>query len=122
MARHQHRITLTIANGQTLSNELKGTEGKVALGTLTDATIFAPATLPETVTVLVAPTDVPAGGDYLALQVAGADVTVPANKAKQVASGLGGAKALRLSAGVGVAADRVFQLIMQLDSSLGGVI
>lgn len=121
MARHQHRITLTIANGQTLSNELKGTEGRVALGALSDATIYAPGTLPETVTVQVAPTDTPAGGDYLALQVAGADVTVPAAKAKQIASGLGGAKALRLSAGGAVGADRIFQLVMQMDTAGQGL-
>lgn len=117
---HPCRVTLTIPNGQTVSNEFKGTMAKVAFGASIDAAIHAPAVLPETVTVQVAPIDAPQAADYRALQISGADVTLTAAKTKQISPGLGGCEALRLSAGVAVAADRVCELVVQVEEGTGG--
>lgn len=108
--------TLTIALGATESNEISlndGVQSKIALGTLVDLVVFAPSTLPETVTVQLSWLDRPATTDWRVAYVAGADVTVPAGKAVSVP--MAAMKALRLQAGGAVAAARVFHVLGQAD-------
>lgn len=97
-----HR-TLTIESGQTLSNTL----GRSELERVQDIGIFAPDTLPETVTVQVAADE--ALTEWCDLQSAGADVVAAAGKCTVIShSPFFG---LRLSAGAAVAADRAFVAI-----------
>ncbi len=93
--------TLTIPSGQTESNvlDLRGAN------TLRPwyGTLYAPATLPETVTVHVADRT----GAFGTLQSPPAtDITIPAGK--RIAIGPITASRLKLVASAGVAADRVF--------------
>lgn len=92
---------LTIALGQTESNAL----GPEALRLAKSLALFAPATMPETVTVQAAPSDAPAAGDWRVLQSAGADIVLTAGKATVISDVPIGA--LRVVASVGVAAQRV---------------
>lgn len=123
MARHQHRFLFTIPNGQTTSNEFKGNLAKVAFGSSVEALIYGPATLTGTVTVQVAPTDNPAGGDYAALQDGdtAADVTVTAAKAKRIRY-TGGIEAMRLVSTLAEGADRLIWIVIEIEDSFGGVI
>ena len=92
--------TLTILSGATESEELNlADQGAIRVKSLT----FWVGTLPETVTVHLAPV---LGGTYRALQSGGGDITLPASRATQVSSITAGA--LKLVAGGAVAADRVF--------------
>lgn len=115
----RHRIwlpNLVIANGQVASNEISLTAGintKVALGTLVDLIIYSPATLPETVSVQIAPIEAPGAGDWSVVYVGGSDVTLPAGRAIVVP--VGAAAALRLLAGAAVGADRTFKARGQVD-------
>lgn len=70
-------------------------------------TIYAPDTLPETVTVQVDSTE-PAATNFNPLQRGGADVTVPAGKAVTVDSI--SFRAMKLVSGVGAAAQRTFKV------------
>jgi hypothetical protein len=90
--------TLTIANGETNSSELRVSQ-RTALA------IFSPGTLPETVTIEVAPV---LGGTFVPLQSAGADITIPAGKATEIT--LLHAGALRLTAGEAVGGARAFRV------------
>lgn len=90
--------TLTIANGQTNSAALPLERIRYMSGFV----IWAPATLPESVTVAVSYD----GTNYATLQSAGTDVTVGAGKAVVVLSG--GFVGLRLTSASSVAADRAF--------------
>lgn len=110
MPRHGVTIPLTIPNG-TKTVEFKGNQAKIALGAMTQATLYCPGTLPETVTVKIAQKDDPAAGDYETLYN-GADVVAVA--AKAVALPDFTAEALELSSGTNVGADRVFYLVLQL--------
>ncbi len=115
MARHLHRFgTLTIASGQTQSQAYAV---QSALGSLIDLLVFAPATLPETVRVQVAPIAAPQAADWKDLQVGvpGANMTIAAGVAQMVPAG--GMAAIRLVSGVAVAADRVFTLNAQMDAT-----
>lgn len=97
-----HRV-LTIAIGTTTSNTI----GRDVLERAMDLGIFAPNTLPETVTVEVAADE--ALTEWRDLQSAGADVVLTAGKCTVVPeSPFFG---LRLSAGVAVAAERTFTII-----------
>lgn len=98
------KTTLTILIGQTASEELDLTDG-LGVRRVKSITFFSPATLPETVTVHVAPQ---AGGTYQALQSGGTDFTLPANKATLLTGFTVGA--LKLVASVAVASGRVFTL------------
>ena len=100
--------TLTIANGQTVSTDTlsltrKGRRGRYMV------TVFAPATLAETVTVRVAPS---AGATFRILQSAGADLAVGAGDAITFDLVAG---ALRLVAGSAVGADRTFELMASVE-------
>lgn len=92
--------TITISNGQTVSNEV------VIGGWLRACGIFAPGTLPETVSIQLEPTQ--DGTNWAILQSAGTDVTIQAGRALMIMEGA--FKKLRLQAGGAVAADRIFQL------------
>jgi hypothetical protein len=91
--------TLTIASGGTASGELRVMQ-PMAL------TIYAPATLPETVTVRVAPA---LGGTFTDFQDGGSDVTIPAGGSVVVQ--ILHAGALKLEAGGAAAADRAFRVL-----------
>lgn len=92
--------TLTIPSGQTNSNAV------VIGGYLQACTIFAPTTLPETITVQVEPTAT--GTDFKTLQSGGADITIGAGKAVMIIEGA--FKQIRFVAGASVGADRVFTI------------
>ena len=92
--------TLTISSGQTVSNEA------VIGGWLKACGVFAPGTLPETVSIQLEPTQ--DGSNWTILQSAGTDVTIQAGRALMIMEGA--FKKLRMQAGWAVAADRVFQL------------
>jgi hypothetical protein len=78
--------------------------------------IYSPSTLPETITIQAAPNTNPQAADWKTLQwQPGTDVTIPAGKAVNVPL-VGGVKALRIHAGGAVAAQRDFQVIMQIDA------
>lgn len=92
---------LTIANGQTAS----GTLGRTLLRWASEITFYAPATMPETVTVQVSRDPDATSPLWQNYQEGGADITLSAGDATTIAPpALGG---LRLSAGTAVAADRV---------------
>ena len=112
MARHTHVETLTILNG-TQVVELKGNQAKKVFGQATSITIFAPATLPETVTVLIAGVKAPASTDYT--NVGASAVTIAAGMSYTLPTTA--FAALKLSAGAAVGADRVFKLVAQLDTT-----
>lgn len=97
--------TLTIAQAATESDVLNVAtifpSARLAL------TILAPATMPETVTVHIAPV---VGGTYVALEnTAGNDLVLTAARGTPVE--VNGAGALKLIAGVGVAAARSFTVL-----------
>lgn len=118
MARHNGVIgTLTIALNGTDSTELTAstTRNKIALGTIVDWVIFAPAALTGTVTVQVSSLDTPGASDWRALQVqSGTDVTVPAGKALIVPCA--GARALRVVSSVAEGAERAFVVTGQYEA------
>lgn len=95
--------TLTIANGQTVSDvlNLQGLGTRHVFG----ITFRSPATLPETVTLEVSET---ATGTFEPYQSGGTDITLAAGESTPVTEVIAGA--LRLVAGSAVAADRVFRL------------
>lgn len=97
-----HETTLTIASGQTLSPALDLT----SYGTryVRRVLLIAPATLPESVTVLVSTDD----STYATLQSGAADIVLPAGKATQI-NGFQ-TKWLKLQAGGAAGADRTFIL------------
>lgn len=89
--------TLTIAAGQTNSNSL-GFEGNDGY------TIHPPATQPETITVQLA-TKAGVWSDH---QSDGLDIEVTAAKALTITKGQGAQ--IRVQAGVGVAAERIYEV------------
>lgn len=91
---------LTIPNGNTVSNEVE------IGGWLRACSVFAPTTLPETVSIQMEPTR--DGATWRILQSGGADVTVPAGRVAIIMEGV--YRKLRLSAATAVAADRVFHV------------
>lgn len=99
--------TVTILSGQTTH------AGVVLDGYLKALSIFAPGTLPETVTLQVAPGSTSGASDFRALQSGGADITVPANKAVMVTEAA--FRQIRLVAGAGVAADRTFTIVTVIE-------
>lgn len=109
--------TISIANAGTTSGGLSGVSSasvvRVALDYAIAISIFSPAALTGTVTVQVSPVESPAAGDWKALSVGGADVTIPAAKAVILTS-LGGFKDLRLVSGSAEAAQRDFIVRAQL--------
>lgn len=113
MPRHLHGpFTLTIVNAASDS----GTYAvQSTLGSLDRITFFAPATLPETVTLQVSPIDSPTAGDWKTYtwQPGAVDIAFTAAKALNVPL-IGGFRAIRLHATAPVAADRVFQIVVQI--------
>lgn len=95
-------VTLTIASGQTESNAVE------IGGFLRSCAIFAPMTLPETVTVKIEPT--PTGTTFRTLLSGPDDVTVPAGKAVVITE-IPFAQ-VKLVAGSAVGADRVFSVCL----------
>lgn len=112
MSRHLLSLPdLVIPNGGTESNVLLAT-GLVGMTTSGDGfrdadgiTIFAPDTLPETVTVHVAEAE--SGGNFNPLQREGADVVVPVGKTATIDAI--SFKALKLVS-LAVAAERRFKV------------
>lgn|SRR6266853_2664540 len=117
MSRHLHRtIDLTIANGGTDSNIVVGTDGRVGFGSSHGITIWAPAALTGVITVLVSYLLTPTV-EFDTLQLTpGTDVTIAAGKAVVIPHP--GFYALRLHSASAEGAQRVFQLVSQVDGSL----
>lgn len=110
MARHFHGpVALTILNGQTESNEIKGRDGNLLVAQADEIFIHAPDTLPETVNAHVAASEAPSAGDYV---VRGGPI---AANAELVIKG-GGAKALKLVS-TAVGAQRDFKVMFAYDSA-----
>jgi hypothetical protein len=121
MARSTHDLgTLSIANGQTVSNVLSGAGVvQAALGTANVFNFFTPATLPETVNVEVAPFIAPQAADWKRLQwQPGTDLALAAAKAVNVPL-IAAFKAIRLVAQGAVAAQRDFRVLVQNDADAG---
>lgn len=93
--------TLTIANGQTESQELLLEQNGVRRAKIIQ--ISGPTTLPETVTVHLGDG---VGGTYKALSSGGSDFTIPAAKTVSLPTIV--KSTLKLIAGGAVGADRVF--------------
>lgn len=118
MAKHLHDLgTLSILNGQTVSNALSGAGVvQATLGSLASMVIFTPATLPETVNVEVAPILSPSAGDWKRLQwQPGTDLVLAAAKAVNIPL-TAGFRAFRLVAQGAVAAQRDFRVVGQVES------
>lgn len=99
--------TLTILNGQTTSASIE------IGGFLKSCTIYAPATLPETVTVQIEPTKT--GTAFCTLLSGASDITVPAGKAVIIMETP--FAQLRVVAGANVGADRVFQVSLVVEGT-----
>lgn len=97
--------TITIASGQTVSADVLNLAGLGARRKFS-VQFYAPGTLPETITVQVAPSPT---GTFAPLQSGGSDVTLTAGDATTVVDLVAGA--LRLVAGGAVGGDRVFTLM-----------
>lgn len=105
MHNNQLVATLTIPNTQTASNEISS----VQFNGVRSLLIVSPGTLPETVTLQSADVDAATGTTFGAVQSPpGTDITVGAGK-RVVLTEIPFPR-FRLNAGVGVAADRVFQI------------
>jgi hypothetical protein len=102
MPKHTYREQMTIANG-TQDAVLEGREAARAFEQATDITILCPATLPETVTVLVAQREDPQASDYKTVTLAGTvtPVALGAGFAVPMPSTLV-AEAMKLHAGAAV--------------------
>lgn len=100
----RHMSDLTILSGQTQSGVLDfRSEGKHFI---TSLLVVSPTTLPEAVTVHAATSRT---GTFQPLQSDGVDITLPAAKATSIHP-VGMVGAIKLVAGVAVAANRVFEL------------
>ena len=95
--------TLTISNAGTDSPIIAPLELAPAVSII----IIAPATLPETVTVRVARRST---GTFTVLQTNAVDVVMAAGKATQIT--VVGGVYWKLVSGAGVAADRVFEVVV----------
>lgn len=113
MAKVLSTCTATIANGGTFG--LMTPVHKV-LDSVVSLTIYAPATLPETVTVYLGAGDSDnTVGNMRQAQVGGAAITTAAGKSYPLT--LAGWRNLALVAGAAVGADRVFTIVLQLDTT-----
>jgi hypothetical protein len=101
---------LVILNTATDSNLLIN---RVGFGNLVDFIVYAPATLPETVTVYVSNVRATAWSQMRQLIVNGSAVTVAAGKAVQVP--VAAFKTLGLKSASAVGADRTFPVVGQVD-------
>ena len=99
-----YKKTLTIANGQTVSDVLD--LGGLGARRVFSITFRSPATLPETVTLEVAES---ATGTFEPYQSGGADIVLAVGESTPVTDVIGGA--LRLVAGAAVGGNRVFALV-----------
>ena len=97
--------TLTIASGQTISSDVLNLAGLGARRVFS-VSFRSPATLPETVTLQTSETPT---GTFAPYQSGGADIVLAVGESTPVTDIIAGA--LRLSAGVAVAANRVFVLV-----------
>lgn len=115
MARHVARIgSLTIPAGQTASPGLSTLQfSKVGVGTAAGLLISGPSTLPESVVVQILPSG---SAVWRTLQSGGADVAVGAGKAVVISPTP--FFDLRLLASAAVAADRTFDIDVQIDASV----
>jgi hypothetical protein len=107
--------TLTISNGQQVSNEFKKStmNTKVGLGTLVDLMVYAPATLPDTVNAQASYIEEPTT-EWHYISVAGTRVSISAENAEVIPSAA--LRAFRLRATAPVGADRVFKVVGQVDT------
>lgn len=95
---------LSILTAATDSNALSVAE----LEDAESITIFAPAVLPEAVKVQIANNKAPAAGDWRDLDEGAGDIVIGAGQARTL--DFLSFQSLRLQAGAGVAADRVFNV------------
>lgn len=128
MGRHLHNIgTISILNGQTDSAifgpPLSGTAptgSQAVLGSIANMIIYTPATLPETITLLVSPLDSTGGppaapNDLKTLQwQPGQVLTLTAGVAMNIPL-VAGFRSFRIHAAAAVAAQRDFVVVVQLD-------
>jgi len=101
MGRHTHQIALTIPLGETEASLTDANSARI-FRQAERVAVYPPTTLPETVTLEVAPVESPVAADWTTVGLV--DVVA------QVAGHLVPFRALKLTAGVGVAADRVFRI------------
>lgn len=104
---NNYNTTLTIASGQTESPALD-LQALAARQPLM-INILAPATLPESVNLRIAPT---AGGVYRTQQSDGVDIALAQSKATMVTQIVAGG--MKLVAGGAVAANRTFDIIINV--------
>lgn len=97
--------TLTILSGQNVSSDIIDMT-RLGRRLKLSVTIFAPATLPETITLEVAPS---VSGTFTGHTSGGGDIAVAAGKSLTVTDVVAGA--IRLKSASNVAGDRVFQLL-----------
>lgn len=115
MARVCSTVTATIPNGGTfgLAGGSTGISRPVA-ESVTGFTVFAPATLPDTVTLYLGSTEQPANAAAMAqAQSGGAAITLAAGKSYPV--NFMGWRSIAVVAGANVAADRTFTFVFQHD-------
>lgn len=111
--RHTQVVTLTIPNGQQVSNTLQealGTSGAPVFESFDSLVVYSPAALTGTVTAQAAPTF---GGTFVNLSLQGTDITIPAARAVIIpASEFGD---FRMASGSAEGASRAFQVILSIE-------
>ncbi len=111
---HPARFRLSIAAAGTDSPAMSTLMSKGAarstFGNSSDMVVHCPGTLPETCTVQVSPKY--GSGVWYTLQQGGTDVALAAGKANQCA--VGAIEDLRIHAGGAVAAQRDFDVVIQI--------
>ncbi len=119
MGLHLHDIgTLSIPNAQQNSSafSVPSVMGEIATGGLD---VYTPATLPETCVLQAAPSANPQAADWKTVQwQPGSDATLAAARCVSVPFAAG-MRSLRIQAGVAVAAQRDFYIVVQIASDDG---
>lgn len=112
--RHNQRVTLTIASGQsasdTLASALGYAEDASILRSINTVTVFSPATLTGTVTAQATPAF---GGTFVNMSLQGTDITVPAARCVIIPTGEFGD--FRLNSGSAEGAARAFTVVVGFD-------
>lgn len=114
MARICSTVSATILNGGTFALVGGATGLARMIESTTGFTVFAPATLPETVTLYLGATEAPANAGVMAqAQSGGAAITLAAGKCYPL--NFMGWRSIAVVAGAAVGADRTFTFVFQHD-------
>lgn len=112
--RHSVRKVLTILSGQVFSEIISDNPGEqAALGNMVDFAIHAPATLPETISVMSAGKRTSDTADLVPVEIDGVPVVCPVGVVTPVP--FGSTKAICLKSDSAVGDDRVFDVVLQVD-------